>query len=333
MNSEKKVRGVFDLSAIKPPVFLILLIGLLGVWVLGLSGDALVLSALSPSNTPSMAPSFTPLSSQQVAFDSYFEGETIAIYTMNADGSDVQRLTDRRANDFSPTWSPDGQHIAFVSDRDRPQDVILGGFEIYIMDPDSGNQHRLTRNSFDDFAPSWSPDGQTIAFVSDRDGKHKIYLMDVNGANQRPITPGNFPRWSPDGESIIFVSDRSGFPEIYTIKADGSDVQQLTHYEGSLAPSEPDWSPNEQSIVYSAGVPEEGSFAIYIMDANGENQHALTPINGGMYPTWSPDGRFIAFAAQTEEGIKIYIMSPDGSNVQPISPVGSTCPAWRPLAN
>ena len=156
MNSEKKVRGVFDLSAIKPPVFLILLIGLLGVWVLGLSGDALVLSALSPSNTPSMAPSFTPLSSQQVAFDSYFEGETIAIYTMNADGSDVQRLTDRRANDFSPTWSPDGQHIAFVSDRDRPQDVILGGFEIYIMDPDGGNQHRLTHNSFDDFAPSWS---------------------------------------------------------------------------------------------------------------------------------------------------------------------------------
>jgi TolB protein len=201
------------------------------------------------------------------------------------------------------------------------------------MDFDGSNQRRLTHNDFDDFAPAWSPNGKTIAFVSDRDGKREIYLMDADGNNQRPLTAGNHPQWSPDGQSIIFVSRRSGFLEIYTVRVNGSDVQQLTYYEGSLTPTHPAWSPDGQSIVYSAGVPEEGTFAIYVMEADGENQRALTPINGGMHPTWSPDGRYIAFAEQTEEGIKIYVMSPDGSNIQPLSPVGSTRPAWRPLAN
>jgi Tol biopolymer transport system component len=330
MNKKNMVRLGIALSIFRPAVLLTLLVGLLGGLFLGPFGDTPVLSALSPSRTPSVTPLSTPLSSQQVAFDSYFEGKTIAIYTVNADGSNIQRLTDRRSNNFDPAWSPDGEYIAFVSDRDKPHGTIPDAAEIYVMEADGENQHRLTHNSFDDFAPVWSPDGRTVAFVSDRDGKHKIYLMDVDGGNQRPLTAGNFPQWSSDSESIIFVSNRSGFLEIYTIQVESSNVRQLTYYEGSLTPSDPVWSPDGQSVVYSAGVPEEGSFAIYVMGADGENQRALTPINGGMYPTWSPDGRFIAFAAQTEEGIKVYIMNPDGSNVQPISPEGSNRPAWRP---
>ena len=78
------------------------------------------------------------------------------------------------ADDGSPAWSPDGQKIMFSSKRD-------GNSEIYTMDTDGKNQHRLTDNSALDTSPAWSPDGQKIAFVSDRDGNCEIYVMDADG--------------------------------------------------------------------------------------------------------------------------------------------------------
>ncbi len=91
---------------------------------------------------------------------------------MNADGSNVQRITDGDGIDSWPVWSPDGKRIAFVSNR-------TGNYEIYLMNADGSTIKNLTNNAAQDTSPTWSPDGKKIAFVSTRDGGSDIYVMEV----------------------------------------------------------------------------------------------------------------------------------------------------------
>ena len=129
-------------------------------------------------------------------------------------------------DDWLPSWSPDGQRIAFESDRD-------GDSEIYVMDADGKNQTQLTNNNDDDGQPSWSPDGQRIAFVSDRDGDWRSMSWmptEKTRPNSHNNNDGDWrPSWSPDGQRIAFDSDRDGDFEIYVMDADGKNITQLTN--------------------------------------------------------------------------------------------------------
>ena len=108
----------------------------------------------------------------------------------------------------SPSWSPDGRHIAFVSSRDD------GFGDIYVMESDGSNQRRLTNHSGFDLSPTWSPDGRHIAFASLRDDNFDIYVMELDGTNLRRLTndPADdlSPTWSPDGRHIAFASGSGG---------------------------------------------------------------------------------------------------------------------------
>ena len=165
----------------------------------------------------------------QIAFASDRHGPCYQIYTMSINGWNVRRLTNSSCpDDRHPSWSSDGEHIAFSSRKDRND-------EICVMDADDGgNLQNLTNNPADDEYPSWSPDGERIAFVSDRDGNDEIYVMDPDGRNPQNLTNNpaddEYPSWSPDGECIAFVSDRDGNDEIYVMDADdGGNLQNPTN--------------------------------------------------------------------------------------------------------
>ena len=116
---------------------------------------------------------------------------------MNADGSGQRRLTRDARNSATPAWSPDGRKIAFEGGRD-------GTNGVYVVNADGSGQRRLARNGR---APAWSPDGRTIAFFSDT----KIYLMNADGSEHRPLTKPLGGRegslaWSPDGRKLAFLA-------------------------------------------------------------------------------------------------------------------------------
>ena len=281
----------------------------------------------------------------QIAFVSHRDGN-MEIYVMDVNGGDQQRLTENRHDDWTPSWSPDGKRIVFVSNRDGHVDVMRGlpTDEIYVTDADGGNQQNLTNDPNDDRNPSWSPDGKQIAFASDRVGKNnvEIYVMDADGGNPQRLTNNplddQFPSWSPDGKRIVFSSMRDGHfetkfaitYEIYVMDADGGNQQRLT--ENRKNDWFPSWSPDGKRIAFASDRKGDlQNFEIYVMDADGDNQQRLT--ENRVYdstPSWSPDGKRIAFASNRDGNYGIYVMDADGRNPQNLSnnPHDDVSPAW-----
>ena len=301
----------------------------------------------------------------QIAFMSKRDGRlNPEIYVMDADGKNQQRLTENRHDDWDPSWSPNGKRIVFFSNRDGH---VMGGiptFEIYVMDADGGNQQRLTNHPNDDRSPSWSPNGKRIAFVSNRDGHviggiptFEIYVMDADGKNQQRLTnnpDGDWnPSWSPDGKRIVFRSNRDGHVhfihglptyEIYVMDADGGNQQRLTNNPND--DRSPSWSPHGKRIVFVSDRDRFKNddlvitYEIYVMDADGGNPQNLTnDLNDDYTPSWSPDGKRIAFVSERDGHVidgwptnEIYVMDADGGNQQNLTnnPHYDMSPSWSP---
>ena len=236
------------------------------------------------------------------------------------------RLTDNDAIDVSPDWSPDGQRIAFFSDRD-------GNLDIYVMNADGSGLARLTYDGANDGVPDWSPDGQRIAFASDRDGNYEIYVMNADGSGLARLTDNDagdgVPAWSADGQRIAFYSDRDGNGEIYVMNADGSGLARLTDNDAGDGP--PAWSPDGQRIAFASD--RDGNWEIYVMNADGSGLARLTDnYAGDGVPDWSPDGQRIAFASDRDGNWKIYVMNADGSGLARLTDNDAidVSPDWSP---
>ena len=227
--------------------------------------------------------------------------------------------------------SPANGRIVFQSNRD-------GDFEIYVMNADGSGQTRLTDNEASDGFPSWSPDERRIVFQSHRDGDSEIYVMNADGSGLTRLTDNEawdwVPSWSPDGRRIAFMSGG----EIYVMNADGSGQTRLTDNEAS--DGSPSWSPDGRRIVFSSNRddpdPDDDDRIsnIYAMNADGSGQTRLTYNEGwDGAPSWSPDGRRIAFQSDRDGGdSEIYVMNADGSGVRRLTDndARDSAPSWSP---
>ena len=178
----------------------------------------------------------------KLAFSSDRQGGDSEIYTTDASGGSLHRLTNFRGPDVSPVWNPktNGQ-IAWVSGR-------TGLPQIYIMDADGANVQRMTDGGYAT-SPSWSPNGQFLAFAWNRKygpgapGGQDIYIMDVASRRWIQLTHdagrNDFPTWAPDGRHIAFQREGGGGSQIWSMLADGSEQHALTH---GGSDSMPNWS-------------------------------------------------------------------------------------------
>lgn len=177
----------------------------------------------------------------KLAFSSSRTGDP-EIYTSNASGADLKRVTEAKGPDVSPVWNPKtNAQLAWVSGR-------TGLPQIYTMEGDGTNIQRMTDQGYA-VSPSWSPNGQFIAFAWIRKygpgepGSSDIYLMDVATRQWVQLTHdgghNDFPSWSPDSRHIVFQSNRAGGTQIWTMLADGTNQKQLTT-KGTN--SQPNWS-------------------------------------------------------------------------------------------
>jgi len=271
---------------------------------------------------PVMGPIPDPPLSNKLAFISDYGDLGSELYTMDADGSNIVRVSNSTGNEIGPVWSPDGTKIAFISSYRYRTTYIR---DIYIMNADGSNQIQLTDNTTSSSPSdlSFSPDGTKIAFVDRIDFReYSICVMNVDGSNRITLTDAsrNFC-WSPDGSMIAFVGGDSENEEIYTVAPDGSDLKNITNDPASDAGMS--FSPDGNKIMFTSDRGIDNELAdIFVMNLDGSDVTRLT--NTTLNETrarLSPDGTKIIYERMEWEGssriistFEMFIMDADGSN-------------------
>ena len=286
----------------------------------------LLLGLVTPVLSPARA--VVPGANGKIAFTSDRTGD-FEIYTMNADGSGVTRLTHTPGEDREPVWSPDGTKIAFVS---YGGDAVGSSADIMLMNADGTGLTNLTRFTGLDDEPAWSPDGTKIAWRNNRvNSDAEIFVMKADGTDPVQFTDhggvDDEPAWSPDGKKIAYrrcnpnSGTDPGHCSIAIANADGTDVTDIGKLTSGYK-DDPAWSPDGAKIaVRSWGV--NGEPDIFVLDAADGWTNRVNLSNDAdsdVDPAWSPDGTQLAYVRQpngiperTGNG-EIWLMNADGSD-------------------
>jgi Tol biopolymer transport system component len=214
--------------------------------------------------------------------------------------------------------APRGDTLTFVG---LPQ----GNSDVIAMDSGRWLRVNLTHAPTHEYHPSWSPDGQRLVFVSDRDGARHLYEQRVGGSphrlNDLVIARGYRPLWSPDGALLLFEVEHGTNIDLYTMRMDClreatecyAAPQRLT--EDVTADRFPLWSPNGARILFTGW--RTGDAELFAINADGTGLRNLTRDRGwDVNASWSPNGEWIAFLSDRNGMRELYMMNADGSHVR-----------------
>ena len=245
------------------------------------------------------------------------------IYISDYDGENQRRVTTQRSLNITSTWSPDGRSIAYTSYR-------RGAPTIFISNIYQGTLEEPTKSAGQNWLPAWSPDGTRIAFSSTRDGNSELYVANRDGSNVRRLTTStaidSTPTWSPTGTQIAFTSDRTGTPQIYIVGVDGLGLRQLTRESYADRPT---WSPAPYNEVAYTARTGPGNDIKVIELATGQVRQLTFGEGTNESPSFSANGRHIAFMSTRSGKSHIFTIARDGKDLRQITRAGNNFqPDW-----
>ncbi|MBK8034200.1 MAG: PD40 domain-containing protein [Chloroflexi bacterium] len=244
------------------------------------------------------------------------------LFIIHPTDDSVCRLTFDDIGMYWFDWSPDGQRIAFIGERDDQR-----GSDLFVMNLDGTDLVNLTNNPANEASPSWSPDGNRIAFATEfDDGQNDLAIIHADGSGflrlAANLVSERDAAWSPDGNRIAFVASDTGYSpqevDIFIIDIDGANRQRVT--QNNAYDGRPAWSPDSRALVYCSGSRlEDGLYItpdLFIQDVfDVQVNEGVTRLNSDYRRNecsgnWSPDGKQIAYiqSDSVEDSSNVFIM-------------------------
>ncbi len=253
-------------------------------------------------------------------------GTRYELQVSDADGFNAQAVLASNEPIISPSWSPDGSRLAYVS-FDQKKPIVV------VQNLAQGTTRVVAAHRGNNSAPAWSPDGNHLAVALSKDGLTQVYRIPAAGGEPTRLTDSaaidTQPAFSPDGQWIAFTSDRGGSPQVYRMPAAGGAPQRLT-FEGSYNVG-PRYSPDGKSIAFVQR--EGGRYRIALLELATGQVQVLTDGTLDDSPSFAPNGKMILYEAQEGGRGQLAAVSSDGRVRQRLSSAAGDVrdPAWGPL--